>query len=340
MLADVTIDGMVEEEFRHAIETLMREGNADHAIKWLKSRLDSVCGPLPERFLSITPADIAVTGWDDIGHRLDRLDALGSHVTAIGIDICDPSHLGLTPDGSGVMAPCIETHFYTDDAWPFSRCERAELLGGYTPAGNRWTGGFAEVDDTIGIEGIDDLYWSVMMLEQTCGPDGDASELERRAYLIGASYLALLIHVAVRETALRHGAPRPLAIMVGSNDSYPGFEAPVLTASEIPASAPAIPRAQTATSSPYEAETTPLDLGQPVQDDHEPLDDHPGLAELRELAQPNADPGQEPEAWSPPEPDPFPTGTQLRRRLITQESIAELETSGKQSLLKRLFRRS
>src|SRR3546814_19259188 len=64
-LADVTIDGMVEGEFRRAIETLLREGNDAHAAKWLKSRLESVCGdglPLPARFLTTTTADLTIIG--------------------------------------------------------------------------------------------------------------------------------------------------------------------------------------------------------------------------------------------------------------------------------------
>jgi hypothetical protein len=66
---------------------------------------------------------------------------------------------------------------------------------------------------------------------------------------------------------------------------------------------------------------------------------HAGLHELRELADHDADPGQEPEAWALPPPPDHLTGTQLRKRFVTEESIAELEAATRPSLLQRLFRR-
>ncbi|HKT85191.1 MAG TPA: hypothetical protein VJQ77_03780 [Novosphingobium sp.] len=320
MLADVTIDGMVEEEFRHAIVTLLREGNAGHAAKWLKSRLEPVCGDglqLPARFLTVTPADVVVTGWSDIANRIERLEALGSIVTAVSIDLSDPGHLGLAPDASGLMAPHIETHFYTDDAWPFSRCDRAGMLVGYERGVSRWTGHFAEVDDTIGIEGIDDLYGAVLALEQACRPGGGASDMQHRAYMLGASYVAVLVHLAVLGTVLEQGLPRRLAVLVGSNESYPFFDAPVIAAPEAVAGDPPLAEAFTHA---------------------EPEQGYP-LAGSRELAEPDADLRQEQEGWTPPPEESHISGTQLRRRVVTEQSIGELEAARKPSLLQRLLGR-
>lgn len=324
MLAEVTIDGMVEDEFRQAIETLLREGNADHAAKWLKSRLEAVCGdglPLPARFLAVAPADITVTGWEDIPGRLERLDAIGSPITALGIDLGDPEE-------TGSMTLHVETRFYTDDGWPFSRYDRARLLAGYEGTGARpWAGSLADVDDTIGIEGIDDLYGLVLGLEYR-RRDGEVSSTELRAHMLGASYIAVLVHLAVRETALQCGLPRPMAVLVGSNESYPCFDAPVIAAPDALVTAP-LPR------------SGPVEFGQsePEEDFADTERNHPALAELRELAEPDADPGQEPEGWAPPVIDSHVSGTQLRKRLVTPESIAELEAARKPNLLDRLFRR-
>lgn len=323
MLADIAIDGMVEGEFRQAIETLLREGNAAHAAKWLKSRLEPVCGeglPLPIRFLTVTPADVTVTGWRDVARRVERLDAPGSPITAISIDISDPGHLGLGPDPSGLMAPHIETHFYTDESWPFSHCDRAGLLVGYEGASSRWAGHFAEVDDTIGIEGIEDLYGAVLLLEQICRRGGTASDVQHRAYMLGASYIAVLVHLAVRDMAMEQGLPRRLALFVGSNESYPFFDAPVVAGPEAVVCEP-----------PVVPESNPESEPEREQDCH-------GLPELPEPAQPAADPGQEPEAWSPPQENHI-SGTELRRRFVTEQGIAELEGAKKPSLVQRLLRR-
>ena len=352
MLAEITIDGMVDEEFRHAIEVLLREGQAEQAETWLRSRIALVSGPglpLPERFPQITSADLLITGWEDIAGRLAHLDALGAPITAIGIDLSDPGHIGLSPDPSGLMPPHVETHYYSDDAWPFSRSDRASLLGGYVGAASRWADRFVEVDDTIGIAGIDDLYGAVFALEQRCRPGGDASEEERRAYMLGASFIAVLAHIAVRDTAMREGLPRPMAVLVGSNESYPFVAAPAVAAPDAFVCEPALQPAPIAgpvadTTGPGHGSFAPATY-QPATgpaepfEDHRPLEETAALLELRELADPGADPGLEPEGWEPPEVPAHTTGTQLRRRIVTPESIAELEALEKPSLFQRLFRR-
>lgn len=63
------------------------------------------------------------------------------------------------------------------------------------------------------------------------------------------------------------------------------------------------------------------------------------MLELRQLAEPEADPGDDAEAWHLPPPGIHTTGSQLRRRLVTPESIAELAGEQKPSLLQRLMRR-
>lgn len=63
----------------------------------------------------------------------------------------------------------------------------------------------------------------------------------------------------------------------------------------------------------------------------------PAMLELRQLADPKADSGDDPEAWHLPPPGIHPTGSALRRRLVTAESIAELDAHRKPSLLGRIF---
>lgn len=63
------------------------------------------------------------------------------------------------------------------------------------------------------------------------------------------------------------------------------------------------------------------------------------LLELSQLADPEADSGDDAEAWHLPPPGIHTTGSQLRRRLVTPESIAELTAHKKPSLIQRLLRR-
>ncbi|MBF7011920.1 hypothetical protein [Novosphingobium sp. HR1a] len=65
----------------------------------------------------------------------------------------------------------------------------------------------------------------------------------------------------------------------------------------------------------------------------------PAMLDLRELADPEADPGHEPEGLYLPLPYGHTTGSQLRHRFVTAESIAELADIKKPSLWQRLLGR-
>lgn len=59
-------------------------------------------------------------------------------------------------------------------------------------------------------------------------------------------------------------------------------------------------------------------------------------APRRNLGEVFADPADDPEAWHLPPPDIHTTGTQLRRRLVSQDDIEELEASRPRTLMQRL----
>lgn len=227
MLADVMIDGMAEAGFRQAIESLLREGRTDEAARRLKDELVFLCGdglPLPARFRFISVADLQVTGWKSIVERIGELDSPGDPITAIGIDIC-----GMQADFGGQPRLAFETTYYTDQSWGFSHADRSGLVAGYDGKTNAWQGSFEDLDDAFGLDGLDDLYAVVNALEQL-GWSGQATIEERRAFVVAACYLAVLVHQAVRNAVFDDGLPRPMAVLVGSNESYPWFEAPAATA--------------------------------------------------------------------------------------------------------------
>lgn len=236
MLADVTIDGRTEAQFRLAIEAMLREGGADEAARVLKSELAWLAGedhPLPGQFRAISAEDLEVTGWHDLVQRIGELDSPGDPITAVGIDICGmQAGLGATP----VLA--FETTYYTDQAWGFSHADREGICSGYHGTTNAWQGAFEDIDDALRVAGLDDLNAVIAALEQHCH-SGHATEEERRAFVVGACYLAVLIHQAVRDKARGEGLPRPMAVLVGSNEAYPWFEAPAVTAREGSGSRPA-----------------------------------------------------------------------------------------------------
>lgn len=226
----ITIDGMDEHDFRHSIEDMLRQDVVDDAINRLRALLTPYAGEggiLPARFLTVTTADIALSGWTGLGGRLDALDRPGHPISAIGIAMADPIEAGRRPDSEGRLAPCIETCYLSDSGYPFSEATRDDLLDGYSREGFEYQGDFEGIDTDLAVDGIDDLYGAISQLETRLLRSDDPSPDEIRAGSLGACFLAALIHQAVRDTIRTHGLPRPLCVMTGCDGVYPFFDAPV-----------------------------------------------------------------------------------------------------------------
>jgi len=221
-----------------ALETLLREGEADEAAQRLEWALDALAEldhPIVPLCRALPVSAIIVEGWDQLAYRLAALDKPGKPVTAIGIDLSWPGHVGLIPDEEGRLDPHIETNFYSDAAFPFSTSGREELLAAYGTYGTPWQGGFEDIDSTIAFAGMEHVQGAAYGLDLRCRSnpvDETLTPADHDAKFVGMTFVAVRIHQAVREMVLSHGLPRPLTVMVGSNESYPFFDAPVITADE------------------------------------------------------------------------------------------------------------
>jgi hypothetical protein len=231
----IIIDGLEEHSFRRSIETMLRDGRADEAEQRLKALLPEVAGPgkaLPARLLEITAADIQLGGWEQLAAKVDEYSRPMIPITAIGIGIGDPADTGLAPDAQGNLRPPLQTTYYSDATYPFSETDRADLLEGYSSFGCEWQGDHDKLDETLSIEGIDDLYGAIAKLENEVGASGNPPAQDIRAGAIGACYLGVLVWQATRKVAIAQGLPRPLAILLVNSDAYPFFDAPVMTCEE------------------------------------------------------------------------------------------------------------
>ena len=235
----ITIDGLDENDFRRSIETMLRNGEADDAASKLRALLAPYSGPnklLPERFLTVSPQEVSLAGWHDLRARIGKYDRPEHPISALRIAVTDsdPDAPPPAPDASGRFSPSIETSYFSDTSFPFSDADRNDLLDGYSMDDSAWQGDFEAADSTVKVEGIEDLYGSVAALEarvmQSDEPDGD----EIRAGSLGACFLAVLVHQAVRETVHKEGLPRTLCVLAGNDGVYPFFDAPVLASDEYP----------------------------------------------------------------------------------------------------------
>lgn len=226
----ITIDGVDENAFRHDIEDMLRFDAVEDAIERLRELLAPYARPggiLPERFLTVTSDEVEITGWDRLASRLGSHDRPQFPISAIGVVLADARALGGPGPQGGRLAPFIKTYYFTDDAYPFTNAAREDLLDGYTREGFGWQADYQATDATLAIKGIDDLYGTVIELEDRLLDLANPPEEFLRAGTIGACFLAALIHQALRETIRRQGLPRPLCVLAACDGVYPFFDAPV-----------------------------------------------------------------------------------------------------------------
>lgn len=231
----ITIDGMVEHDFRHSIEDMLRLDQVDEAIERLRGLLESCAGEdkiLPARFLKVSCEDLVIAGWHRIADRLSDHDRPNHPISAIGVTLADPRVLGGSRASGGWLSPFLKTFYFSDDAYPFSDATRDDLLDGYSRDGFEWQGDYQATDATLSIKGIDDLYGAIIALEDRLFASPNPAAEEIRAGTIGACYLAALIHQCLRDTIRQKGLPRPLCILAACDGVYPFFDAPVAGSDE------------------------------------------------------------------------------------------------------------
>ena len=230
---EIVIDGLAEDDFRRSIETMLRRGKTDDAAARLKVLLPLHCGPgrlLPERFLSVSPADIEIRGWDDLGARLARHDRPGQPITAISIQ----TFVSDEESGDhGAFLPRLATSYFNDAAFPFSEADRDDLLEGYTVYGCQWDGDFEDHDEMLSLVGIEDLHRAVAELEADLMSTDAPSPYAIEAGAVGACYLGVLLQQAIGDAVRTRGLPRTLSVFAGNSGIYPFFDAPVVAAAEV-----------------------------------------------------------------------------------------------------------
>ncbi len=215
--------------FTLEVEKLLRGGKVDEAEREMVSAVAALVAaghPLAALCQAAAPETITLSGWDRLAGRFARLDRPGKPISAFGIDLSD--HGDDRPDDNGYVEPFLETSFYSDAAFPFSIADRATLLSGYE--GDGWAGRFEDIDGTIEVHGLGALNAGLLGLHALCQDRGGGTALDHDARLIGATLQALRLHQAVLGAVRQQGLPRAVAVMVGSNESFPYFDAPVIAA--------------------------------------------------------------------------------------------------------------
>lgn len=153
-------------------------------------------------------------------------------ITAISFDFSSPTHFGNKADANFELTPVIETSSYEDEPYPFSRKSRAQVAADAANWTNRcpWPGEQLDTDCGVQIEGLDQLYGS---RERLPSWEVKRSPAEEDLFWLESAIAAIALHLVVKKQVLLEGIQDRTAILVGSNDDRPFFQAIVFTQEEL-----------------------------------------------------------------------------------------------------------
>ena len=220
--------------FRQALQQMLRHGEADAALARVRQALQPFAeagSRLAALALTLEPEAVGLRDWDDLGSRIALVEAEGQPITAISIDLSWPGHQSLTPDAEGKLEPVLETNYFADsDELRFSVATRAEIIAAYSHsgAGSVWQGNFEEIEIWVLARGLGSLYGAI----QPAARSGDSDDADGDLYVLASCAAAIIFHLAVRHAIRTRGLPKPMAVLVGSNEDFPFFDAPVVSVDE------------------------------------------------------------------------------------------------------------
>lgn len=215
--------------FRDELEQMLRRGEPDAALAKVRRALEPVAAAgshLARLALTLNPRDVRLVGWEwFLSERF-----AGSDVTAIGIEFSWPGHFSpRTTDADGNLEPVLETNYYEDmDIVHFSTASREQILAGYSGCHSEWQGNFSDIEVNLEVKGMERLYGAIWSARRP----GDSDDAAGDAYVLAACASAIVLHLAVRNAVRTRGLGKPLAVLVGSNEDFPFFDAPVMSIDE------------------------------------------------------------------------------------------------------------
>jgi len=301
------------------VEALLRRGQPDVAAGILESQLGDLAdegSELAKLCLKVPVSAIRLVGWEHLGEKMKKLDRPGKPVTALSIDISAPFEMpALSEKHGNFYEPDLDTVFYSDSQFRFTGIDRVELLESYTDRGGPWIGHFESVDSTISVRGLGGIYGEVLLAQKRCRTDDHENAMEQDETAIASAFIAVRLHQAIKSTAEGRGMPRAVTLMVGNNESFPYYDAAVITRLEYEDMLDI--DGEEDDCGAYDEMFAPLQIA-PMPDDYDPFASLPG--------------------------DDQVSGASLRKRLrettATQDVANDIAPSGFGGLINKLLKRS
>jgi hypothetical protein len=259
----------LEPEGERAWIEQMREilcaGRADEADARLTAELAGFEGVIARLCKATPAAEVVLEGWDDLLPILAEWE--GPAVTAITLGLTNPPDLVF--EAGKTHEPDLLLGLYSDEAFPFSRASKADLLaecGKEIPA---WAGAEEDVEFYCTLSGLAELNTALINCKHRRFLRDGRDGVEGRApggyveYVVGSWLLATRFLQATERAVAEHGLPAGCKLIAGAVDVNADFVT-VLGADQPAAepkrsSSPAEPAFATLTMKPWVPREDPTD---------------------------------------------------------------------------------
>jgi len=247
-----------ERAWVEAISGLLSAGRTAEADARLAAELAGFDGALARLCKATVAAEVALEGWDDLLPILAEWE--GPPVTAITLGLTNPPDLVFEPGGT--HQPDLLLGLYSDEAYPFSRASKTDLLAECGKECPAWVGAEEDVEFYCTISGLDALNTALIHCKHRRFLRDGRDGVEGRApggyveYVLGSWLLATRFLQATERALAEHRLPAGCRVIAGTVEvnadfiTVLGADQPSAATPE-PSAAPTEPAFATLTVKPW-----------------------------------------------------------------------------------------
>ena len=231
-----------EHAWIEATSGLLSAGRTAEADARLAAEIAGFDGAIARLCKATAAADVALEGWDDLLPILAEWE--GPPVTAITLGLTNPPDLAFEHGGS--HQPDLLLGLYSDEAYPFSRATKADLLAECGKGCPAWAGAEEDVEFYCTVTGLDALNTALIHCKHRRFLRDGRDGVEGRApggyveYVLG-SWLLATRFLQATERAIPTTACPPAAASSPERSRSTPISSPCSVPTSLPAPRPSPP---------------------------------------------------------------------------------------------------
>lgn len=210
-----------EKSWESELRALCAAGDLSAAAGRLEAALVALDSDFGRMALAARPADIGLTGWEDLAEAVAMHE--GEPVAGVTLAIANETDRAF--EKGDTHRPFLMLGIYTDEHYDFSQAQPDDLLAEIAKGdGPAWAGWDEDIEVYLDVEGLDALNTALIHHKQRHhfreGAPADAP-LRYVEYVLGCWWRAVLFHQAVASECAIHGLPGGVPVLTGMVEMRP-----------------------------------------------------------------------------------------------------------------------